>query len=332
MNFGETAPRDFFKCKKFNSPRNSIDKKFITHGSFDNKKPKTGGDSEDRILGERNRIIRKKISALSTIKPFQKFDLRVICINTGIRSTSELSPQSRDCKDHPDAPATSGNYALLKQYSNFIPLAKLSEAVRGKVNVFQTASNNSGVIKQPTFFVKDPNNISHKNLAIPTSSHDLGICSGPNGGNIFPNGNFYNTGLNSPDRGAANIICSGNAKKVGKGSILKATSTIEFGMGDNNYQEIERYCKKRINYSNGSNQKGIKKAEKYQKHSDKVKNEGWPGGHRKVKEEFDKFMTTFQSWTDGEREQEQSMDGICEIERIVSESGLFREPHAKGSS
>lgn len=332
MNFGDSAPRDFFKCKKINSPRNSIDKKSITRMSFDNKKPETGGNSEDGMLEERNRIIRKKISALSTIKPFQKLDRRVICINTGIRSTSELSPQSRDRKDRPDAATTSGNYALLKQYSNFIPLAKLSEAVSGKANVFQTASNNSGVINQPTFFVKDPINISHKNLDIPTSSHNLSICSGPNVGNIFPNGNFYNTGLNRPDRGASNIICSGNAAKVFKGSILKATSTIEFGMGDNNYQEIERYCKKRINYSNVNNQKGIKKAEKYQKHSHKVKNEGWPGGHKKVKGEFDKFMTTFQSWADSEREEGQSMDGICEIERIVSNSGLLPEPHAKGSS
>lgn len=332
MNFGETAPRDFFKCKQFDIPRNSIDKKSMTRRSFDDKKPETGSDSEDRMLGERNRIIRKKLSALSTIKPFQKLDRRVICKNTEIRSMCQLSPQSRDRKDRPDAAATSRNYALLKQYSNAFPLAKLSEAVRGKVNVFQTASNNSGVISQPTFFVKDPKNIGHKNLAIPTSSHELGICSGPNGVNTFPNGNFYNTGLNSPDGGAANTICSGNAVKVGKGSILKATRTIEFGMGDNNYQEIERYCKKRINYPNGNNQKGIKKAEKYQKNSDKVKNEGWPGGHRKVKGEFDKFMTTFQSWADGERGGEQSIDGICEIERIVSKSDFFPEPHEKGSS
>lgn len=332
MNFGETASRNFFKCKQFNSSKDSIDKKFYARQSSENKKPEAGSISDERMLEKRNIVIRKKISALSTIKPFQKLDRRVICISTEIRSTSQLSPQSKDCKARPDSPATSRHYALLKKYSNAIPLAKLSEAVRGNVNVFQTTSSNSGVFNQPTFFVKDPKNSSHANLAIPTCSHELGICSGTNACNIIPNGNFCNTGLNSPDGGAANIICSGNARNVGKGNILKATSTIEFGMGDNNHQEIERYCKKRINYFNGNNHKGIKKAEKYQKHSDKVKNKGWPGGHSKVKGEYDTFMTTFQSWAFGEKEGEQSVDGICEIERIVITPGLFPEPRAKGSS
>jgi hypothetical protein len=330
MNFGEAASRDFFKCKQFNSSKDSIDRKTYARRSSDNKKPETRSDSEE--VEERNRIIRKKISALSTIKPFKKLDRRVICINTEIRSTSQLSPQSKDCKAGPDSSATNRKYAVLKKYSNAIPLAKLSEAVRGNVNVFQTTSTNSGVFNQPTFFVKDLKKSSHGNLAIPTCSNELGICSGTISGNIFSNGNLSTMGLNSPDGRAAKIICSRNARKVCKGNILKAISTIEFGMGDNNHQEIERYCKKRINYFNGNDQKGIKRAEKYQKHSDKVKNKGWPGGHRKVKGEFDKFMTTFQSWALGEKEGEQSVDGICEIERIVITPGLFPEPRAKGSS